>query len=245
MARSFVAAFHCCLTGWVICPMARSFVCHDIYICPMARSCVAAFHCCLTDWFMCPMARSFVCHDWYRHQQAAFGLCLSSAWREDVFICPMTYSYACHDEFIHVPWRIRMCAMTLSRVCHEPHGRPKGYTYASHSFMPDTHSFLEHGRWIHEQVTVLQCVAACCSMLQCFTVCVFYSVLKGPTRCNTLQHRSNTMQHQPLHPALSSVTDVFVCPMDHSYVCHDTFIRVPWLTQPHPNGYIPPWSIWW
>jgi len=147
-----------------------------------------------------------------------------------IHMCAVTHLRVLHDSFICVPWLLHMCAMTRS-ICHYQTYESKYHITNKPSTCEPWHSMTSH--MCHDSFT-------CVPWLVQF-------VLVKPTNLDTtsqMTHLHVSHDIQWLHMCVKFFcvrvcVSSFICApwlietcaVTHSYMRHDSLIRVPWLNH--------------
>jgi len=141
-----------------------------------------------------------------------------------IHMCAMTHLCVCHDSFMCVPWLIHMCAMTHLCVCHD--------------------SFICVPWPIHKCATTHSSVCHDLFMRVPWLIHVWHdSFMCDMTQIYMSGGFVMSCAAVPVHSSCETwLIDVFA--MTNSYVCHDSFMCMPWLIHVWHDSFMRvPWLI--
>ena len=123
-----------------------------------------------------------------------------------IHMCDMTHSYVWHDSFICVTWLVHMCDMTHSYVWH---ASPLRVTWLAHF------AWWDRDRRYVEVKSIVKSIVKSTGCTLKFLDCWFIGVTWLISTCDMAFIRVTWIMH--------------TCDMTHSYVGHDSSLRVTWI----------------
>jgi len=195
----------------------------------------------------CMYVNVFTLHMYVRHDSWTRGLVPPRpAWRCHcihthtafvyVYIYVVMYTYICwlwcHDSFICVPWLIRFCAMTHSYVWHDSFVRVPWHQAKAKRVLQDLagRKFYAAPRLIYTRAMTYSYVCHD-SFVRVPWMTTCESEVRAARPCGPQILCSATPHLQTCQVLFTRVPRlIYTRAMTYSYVCHDSFVCVPWLT---------------